>query len=309
MTESNRITHIDLAKGICIILIVFFHTKGILGRTYAFDPFLASFRMPLYFFLSGYFFKTYGSFSLFIRKKTNRLLIPFAAFYLLTAVLLPNVLHYCFNIRFETVVGLPSLFAFVYPGEYPNIPIWFLLCLFIVNSVFYLMTSVVNHYCHHHRSVLLTLTTASLLCCPLGYALQAFWGTDIASLFKAFQSIPFFCLGFLWREHGIQGGWGMAFIMALATFVMSIFIYDDPGWKAKALITLSGLTGSLMVFYLSKMLVSIPYVSYLGRYSIILLLTHGLLVRIVAGDFGRHTVCRHSGNGNLYPRHPSGDDR
>ena len=68
-----RIAYIDLAKGFCIALVVFYHSKGVLGVQYLTDIFFVSFRLPLYFFLSGLFFKEYGSFHNFFIKKTNRL--------------------------------------------------------------------------------------------------------------------------------------------------------------------------------------------------------------------------------------------
>ena len=71
--ENNRIAYIDLAKGFCIVLVVLFHAKGVLNIHYASDTFLGSFRLPLYFFLSGLFFKDYGGLSKFFIKKTNRL--------------------------------------------------------------------------------------------------------------------------------------------------------------------------------------------------------------------------------------------
>lgn len=55
MDEIKRIDFIDLAKGICIILVVIGHcgvSKYIPGYEIV--------RMPLYFVLSGLFFKNYG---------------------------------------------------------------------------------------------------------------------------------------------------------------------------------------------------------------------------------------------------------
>ena len=45
---------------------------------------------------------------------------------------------------------------------------------------------------------------------------------------------------------------------------------------------ISGTTGALMIVTLSRMIVRIPFISYIGRYSIILLLTHGVLTRVLA---------------------------
>ena len=75
---SSRIEFIDLAKGICVLLVVVGHV----GVNIAI-PGLENVRMPLYFILSGLFFKSYDGRKNFLIKKTNKILIPFLFFYLL----------------------------------------------------------------------------------------------------------------------------------------------------------------------------------------------------------------------------------
>lgn len=68
-TGLTRIPFIDTAKGLCIMLVVLYHIN-----TYYNIPeidIVASFHMPLFFLLSGCFYKSYGSFRLFCIKKTN----------------------------------------------------------------------------------------------------------------------------------------------------------------------------------------------------------------------------------------------
>ena len=48
-TQSARIEYIDMAKGFCILLVVFAHIHPDLTR-YTWGVFLDSFRMPHYFF-------------------------------------------------------------------------------------------------------------------------------------------------------------------------------------------------------------------------------------------------------------------
>ena len=73
--SKSRIEFIDLAKGICIILVVVGHV----GVNIAI-PGLEQVRMPLYFMLSGLFFKNYGGGEYFFIKKVNKILIPFIFF-------------------------------------------------------------------------------------------------------------------------------------------------------------------------------------------------------------------------------------
>ncbi len=54
--EKQRIEFIDLAKGLCISLVVLFHIHSFETTT---ETALRFFRMPLYYFLSGIFFREY----------------------------------------------------------------------------------------------------------------------------------------------------------------------------------------------------------------------------------------------------------
>ena len=78
-TQSARIEYIDMAKGFCILLVVFAHIHPDLTR-YAWGVFFDSFRMPLYFFLSGIFFKRYSGIGEFCLKKINNLIVPLLFF-------------------------------------------------------------------------------------------------------------------------------------------------------------------------------------------------------------------------------------
>lgn len=73
---SNRVDWIDPAKGICILLVVLHHCSNMLRVPYPLIRDVMTFRMPLYFILSGLFFKQYRP-KVFVIKKTNKLLIPY----------------------------------------------------------------------------------------------------------------------------------------------------------------------------------------------------------------------------------------
>ena len=90
-----RYAFVDLAKGICIMLVVWHHVVSTWGlETYPLKEAVSSFRMPLYFFLSGLFFKEYAGFFDFCKRKINKLLIPFAFFFVTLSCIFPFVLHY-----------------------------------------------------------------------------------------------------------------------------------------------------------------------------------------------------------------------
>ena len=79
--QSRRIDFVDLTKGVCIILVVIAHVGGAFEQLDT-NSMLSCFRMPLYFFISGVFFKSYEGLFGFILRKINKLIIPFLFFYL-----------------------------------------------------------------------------------------------------------------------------------------------------------------------------------------------------------------------------------
>ena len=91
---------------------------------------VTSFRMPLYFILSGLFFKQYEGFIGFLKRKTNKLLIPFLFFLMTTSVIPYAVINHDLSLK---------LFFSDMNGPVYNFAIWFLLCLFEINLLFYLI--------------------------------------------------------------------------------------------------------------------------------------------------------------------------
>lgn len=103
---KNRIQYVDLAKGFGIMVVVVYHIFYHLHNMPAINV-ISIFMLPLFFFLSGLFFKEYDGFSEFLVKKINTLLIPFAFFYLITSIALPNILHEIgFKIEHAEALGM-----------------------------------------------------------------------------------------------------------------------------------------------------------------------------------------------------------
>lgn len=73
-TGSNRITEVDILRGICMIAIVIGH-MGVLKL----KKFVYVFHLPVFFILSGYFFESSKNlgFGTFVRKKVSQLIVPY----------------------------------------------------------------------------------------------------------------------------------------------------------------------------------------------------------------------------------------
>ena len=87
--SKERIGYFDLMKGVCIVLVIIGHCldeKDIKLANVHVWSMLEHLRMPLYFFLSGMFFKEYSGFVDFIVRNSNHLVITFLSICLLSSI-------------------------------------------------------------------------------------------------------------------------------------------------------------------------------------------------------------------------------
>lgn len=293
--EGKRIEYVDLAKGFCILLVAFLHVGDLYIPEFYGQPYMRffnAFRMPLYFFLSGLFFKPYEGFVGFLKRKTNKLIFPFFFFYLLTSVLLSNALLWAgFDVRNADLLGLRSLWAFITPGQFPNGPIWFLLCLFWVNVHFYAVYLVAHRLFTSERWQVTGIVILSVLCGLLGYGCYAA-GVDLwAFTDSALSAVPFFCVGYVLRKHTAilqpNGTDKWLPLMVVAAVCITWLFQGGMGWQSNSydynpmVVLLGGVAGSLMVMFISKMIGHLPFVSGWGRYSIIILCTHKIYMQLL----------------------------
>lgn len=129
----KRIVYIDYLKGLTILWVVWYHT--------AHPDFVEfSFRIPLFFFVSGIFFKPY-QLKTFIIKKFNTLLVPFVLFYLIYYVYLIGIWTLSGRGFFDfDFLSIFSVFH-CYKGTESfvvNPPLWFIFALINLQLLLYL---------------------------------------------------------------------------------------------------------------------------------------------------------------------------
>jgi len=293
---KQRIDFIDLAKGICILLVVQIHVYG--DTSLGLFKMMSLFRMPLYFILSGLFFKTYGGFFLLFKKKTNKLLIPFFVVFIFTIVPLHILFDYILGNESFSLNGL--LFE-EYGRLYHSIngAVWFLLCLFQINVFFYaiVLISQKNNYL-----ILLLSSTIGLI----GYSIDS--GNYYLPLWidSSLTALPFFVFGYeirmytsiLENDFSIKDVFLFTFFLLVLVFVYyicgesDIFVgYDDNHYIINALgLYLGGISGTMCILTIAKYLKKLPVISYIGKYSIIVLSTHLLFILFARNVFHQFNI-------------------
>ncbi len=144
--NTKRIEWIDIAKGICIFLVVFGHT----GLTGNFAHWLSSFRLPLFFFVSGILFKSskYPTLNSFFIKRISTLVIPYIVFSIIIFVWLKFLNNDLVKVHVNEL----------YFG-WQGIALWFIPVLFVTEIFFYK----INKYFKFRAYKILALITISVL--------------------------------------------------------------------------------------------------------------------------------------------------
>ena len=295
----RRITWIDTAKGICILLVVLHHTSMYIHIKYypLADVFL-TFRMPLYFILSGLFFKPYEGFIGFAKRKINKLIIPYIFFFVIGGVVLPVIVFNLFGIRvwYYNDYGLEALLDVFTEKKVCNPVIWFLLCLFEVNMLFYMITAIAKRWKDLCADFIMILLSIFLGCIGLT---MAFLHINIPCYMdSALSALPFFCFGYILRNKTRFLYWEKTFQSVTLSFVFILvavafihfnnhgvlnFIGNSYGGTLGYIeLYPYGIIGTICVLSLSRIVGNLPVISYIGRYSIIILCTHIYIIQITA---------------------------
>lgn len=127
--RMHRIKYIDLYRGIGIILMILGH----LHISDGFSKYIHAFHMPMFFFISGFFWKGAKSpFFVFIRKKAKSLLVPYILYWILNMIVR--------TVLTSKIITLDNFYHFLFePTEGMSIAsaLWFLVALFFCEILYW----------------------------------------------------------------------------------------------------------------------------------------------------------------------------
>ena len=270
--QKKRYENIDFMKGICILLVVANHLDHLNMPLLSCSCF-SLFRMPLYYFLSGIFFSQYDRFKTFIIKKINNLIIPYVFFSLLTVTTV-----FVFYIRRNYTLEE----AYIESEPLHNAPIWFLISLFEVGILMYLISCIRRLELQGIIVILLSLVGYHF--CEVGLILPLYLNTALCGM-------VFYYAGFLLRRFDVLNDSNhiqLKFIVSSTIFLLIAFcILPDKRLNMSSCdipfayhwFVIAGLSGTLSLFYASKIVKKVTLINYIGRYSIIVLGVHWYFVK------------------------------
>lgn len=284
--NSSRIEYIDLMKGICITLVVLIHCKISFENQHIVNM-LEHLRMPLYFFLSGLFFKEYGGFIDFTIRKIDKLLIPCLFFSLIFIIPDLTLLHPEEANRIFTGSYWKELILYPRNGY-----LWFLRALFFANIFYYLFHISTNKLKFHIRFPLILLISYSIF---LWVNNIQFGGNHIlcwlrtVSIFTAIYILPLFLLAHEFKSRNFLAKEFYAkqtiliFIICLLLWIICsngrVSLHNTLIDNNLILFYIGALGGIGCIWCIAKWINYLPLISYLGRYSLIILGTHIVFVK------------------------------
>lgn len=267
MKDKIYYPELDVIKGIAILLIILGHSLcefpiNIGEQLKVVIPYVNGFSLAIFFVASGFLFSTKDSWSVFLKKKGLRLLLPYVSFCIITILLR-------FVFAPFTHSGAPSvtdaLIRLLTGGYY-----WFLYALFLIMVMCRLIKN----------------NTALLVVALICLALSAIDIKATGVVKRCINFIPFFIWGYYIKIYYksilkcIANTRSNIYLVILPA-VYVIIVYTTRQIRGVSFV-LEGIVGSLYVWILSIKIVRADacskFLSYFGHYSLQFYLNHLLIM-------------------------------
>lgn len=293
LSRIERNSTMDMMKGVAIIFVIIGHVAS---NEYI-HRFIYLWHMPLFFILSGYFFKADGFKSNIIRG-VRTLILPYLAWCFIIVLLSIIEKHF---------IGIDR--PYIVPGAIFGTPralyqsnllfssgyifaLWFLPALFICRLI--------ATFCIKFHLMLKVLMGGVL--CWTGMCLAEKYGHYPICIFQAMCSLPFFLIGIIIRDFNLFEVVKRSKLMILTCiifFILSIFFGDISlsacVMRYPLLSVLGGTSAVLLIYTLIEFTIKSTVVVRLGQISIIILGVHTVDYLLDISLRTNFYICRYSG--------------
>jgi fucose 4-O-acetylase-like acetyltransferase len=298
---EKRIAYIDIAKGLGILVIVLAH-NDLAGYHPTLHKFIYAFHIPLFFFLSGMFFRPERAFGETLRKRFNTLLKPY-----LFAIFLIYLGEAAFsNMTFPNIAEriAKSMYA---TGHYIDwVQLWFIPHLFVVSLFAWIAWQGFGRVKWDWLRWPLLFAMLAVGVFTMSY----FWPFTAPVLNREFYGLPFsldlalasgffFLLGYEVNRRPLEKFFASPLVLA-ATFGLLLAMiltlpplldFNTRTYPSLWINTVEALLGIAMILSLARNLekwsaLLTRVFSYFGRISLVILIFH---VPIQETLFGKYT--------------------
>lgn len=288
---KRRIEGLDLAKGICILLVIAGHTLA--SEVPGISKYGEALRMPFFFLISGFFFKQHTD-RFILDKNFRRLLLPYIATVLILILRQATKLHSMQAVPSFLYKSFAQLsYGAVLPfGKDKSVfginvnavgPVWFLLCLFFANYLFHLLIKIPTY-----AGRILAILAAMALVVVINRYVYLPLNLDIAV-----SAVPLLLAGYYFKQIDIlhkvviSSANKKAIIIVLIALPLYVVCnnYTTAGIGIRQYYTivltyLGGIAGFICLINLSEALVPFKWVNkiltFYGKETLVILCIHSL---------------------------------
>ena len=265
--NTNRISWIDILRGIGIILMVYGH---ICYSQYSYD-WINSFHMAVFFFAAGYVYHKRPIMS-DIKRRAYTLLIPYFSFGVLTLIF-----WYFIERRFKSSdESLLHAFIGLLKGQFEtisfNIPLWFIPCFFLTMIIYNLLMNC----CHtKHVYCLILIATAIYIFIPFQ---PMFWGIDKILRYMIFVATGELCAKQNLAEYILKHKKVNRILLCCILFALSLYMSTHIA-SSRGVWFVTATIGCAACSMLALLLEHCRPLEYLGQASMLILCIHGAVYR------------------------------
>ncbi|MCG7496847.1 acyltransferase family protein [Vibrio sp. Of7-15] len=277
-----RVEKVDIAKGIGIICIIISHCF-ISGTPL--HKWLYSFHIPLFFYMSGLFYKERSTNEL-IKTRFNTLIKPYFFFAITSLSLYFFIGYFSHSINITTDDSINKWVGIFYANGYDkwmfNITLWFLPCLFFLENIYNLIYRKTPR-----RYVELIIVIVVLI----GYQMSFYPYIYLPiSADVAFVALLFYHMGNVTKKHTLSDN-SFGLISFLVFLGISLFLIEyselvnmsHREYGNLLMLYIQGVIGVCMVISLSNFIKKSSVLSFFGQNSLIILGTHTIIISLFMG--------------------------
>lgn len=278
-------------KAIGIIMVVLGHTRGISAIA---KNIIFSFHMPLFFFISGFLFKSsylQKKKVWFLTKYIRSLMIPYFVFGVLTYFTWLFILRHYGGDAGEAISPIRPVLGMLYGVGMSkwlphNTPLWFLPCLFVIHVLFYGMARKTSGKLLA-LLVLSAVLTGHLLLWKLPFRLP--WSFEIALIAQVFYGAGFFLRNSKHKDFRFGlSSWMACLVICLAVLAFSVKLNGQVDmnraiFKNPLFFYSGAFSGIGICLLISKIFPYLGLISRIAREAIIIFSLHLLAISIITG--------------------------
>lgn len=253
---QGRVDYIDIYRGIAIILMVMGHVN--FGA--AFDHYIHAFNMPMWFFISGYFFRDKGwTYRKYIAYRGKRLLLPYVAF---------GSVHYFYAVLFlDKSQGLvhwgylKSYLIFNDSGLPLSGAFWFLTAMLVADVLFLVLRRSIRSDKLFAAAIALMAVFGIVF--PARSPVRLPWTAD-----ASFVALGFYYAGYLTRNHPVISGWYQKYLQKNILLDIPVFLVNAVLIFATPYVNLRTATyPNALLLYFNALTATVLYLSLCFRFS------------------------------------------